>query len=100
MLYQVGTEVYMTTKAGVRKTPMKLPTVVWTTVKAWLPCACRVMMTLLLIVVATQPKKFRPTRRAGSMKRLVAVALTKPKTIAEVTRKHCAWTKRWIFHLP
>ena len=78
---------------------MKFPRVVCTTVKAELPCACLVITTLLLMVVATQPKKINPTSNPGSTKSLlVAVADTTPNAIALVMRKHWPCTKRCTFH--
>jgi hypothetical protein len=57
------------------------------------------MTTLEDIVVGRQPPTIMPTRRPGSMKeRFVAHALTMPKIMAEVIKKLCIWTKRWIFH--
>ena len=93
----VARERYVWTSTGDKKGSMKLPIVVSTTVKASLPCAWRVMTTLLEMVVGRQLQMIRPTSRAGPMKSLlVAQAVTMAKTVAEVMRKHCSATKRWI----
>ena len=85
--------VYILTRAGVRKGPRKLPSVDSTTVRAWLPCACRVITTLLEMVVGTQPMKISPTSRPGAMKEgLEAHALTMPNMVALVMRKQRIWT--------
>lgn len=90
----------MVTNAGVTKGPKKLPTVDWTTVRAVLPCAERVMITLLDMVVAIHPEKIIPISSPGSMKsRFKAQRLTTPKMIALVIRKHWTWTNKCSFHL-
>lgn len=91
--------VYICRSNGEKKGPSKLPRVDCTTVKAVLPCACRVMTMLEEMVVGTQPVKIIPTSSPGSMNfGFVAHRLTIPYMTAEVMRNDCICTKRWIFH--
>jgi len=67
-VYHAPVPVYMRRRTGVRKGPRKLPIVLWTTVRAEFPPAWRVMTTLLLMVVGTQPVISMPISSQGSMK--------------------------------
>ena len=96
-VYHGRPDVYICTSKGVRNGPSELPTVDSTTVSASFPRPNLVIITPDETAVGTQPVKTNPTKSPASMNVLfVAHALTTPNTTAEVTRKHCTCTKRWI----